>query len=339
MRAFRGRTFALVGALLAAVLLATVTLAGCADEGGDTGTAGPGAAPTKALRVSATGTDSLPFMAILQVGINKGWFRDAGLDVSLYSGGGGGDTLRVVTSGDADLAIAGNTSVVLAAAKPASHLTIVAPWFQVNDFYWLASKPGQALPGATLGFSSAGSTTELIVKALQQRTPSIKTIAVGAMGDNWAATKADRITAGWAMHPFVTQKEQSDGAAVLVTTRDVIGDFPADLVAANTEYAQRNPENLRAFFTVADRLMGYVAGQPGAAAADLAPLLKVDPAVMTQALSQTPELAKAYSLKVDAAALANLSRLMVSAGQLTAPVDWKTVLDQRYLPDPARTQL
>ncbi|HWN34264.1 MAG TPA: hypothetical protein VNP03_16060, partial [Pseudonocardia sp.] len=75
MRAFRGRTFALVGALLAAVLLATATLAGCADEGGDTGHPGAaGAGPTKALRISATGTDSLPFMAILQVGINKGWF-------------------------------------------------------------------------------------------------------------------------------------------------------------------------------------------------------------------------------------------------------------------------
>jgi hypothetical protein len=30
---------------------------------------------------------------------------------------------------------------------------------------------------------------------------------------------------------------------------------------------------------------------------------------------------------------------MEAAGQLSAPVDWKTVLDQRYLPDPARTQL
>jgi len=326
---------ALVGALLAAV-----ALAGCANEGGDTAVGGSNsAAPTTALRISATGTDSLPFMAILQVGVNKGWFHEAGLDVSLYSGGGGGDTLRVVTSGDADLAIAGNTSVVLAAAKPASHLTIVAPWFQVNDFYWLASKPGQALPGATLGFSSAGSTTELLVKALQKQTPSIKTIAIGPMGDNWAATKANRITAGWAMHPFVTQKEQTDGAAVLVATRDVVGDFPADLVAANTEYAQRNPQNLRGFFTVADRLMRYVASQPAQAAADLAPLLKVDPTVMAQSLSQTPELAKAYSLKVDAAALTNLSRLMADAGQITAPVNWKSVLDQQYLPDPARTQL
>jgi len=334
-RLFRGSRLAVAG-----VLLAAAALSGCASEGGDTTVGGSNsAAPTQALRISATGTDSLPFMAILQVGVTKGWFHDAGVDVSLYSGGGGGDTLRVVTSGDADLAIAGNTSVVLAAAKPASHLSIVAPWFQVNDFYWLASKPGQALPGATLGFSSAGSTTELLVKALQKQTPSIKTIAIGPMGDNWAATKANRITAGWAMHPFVTQKEQTDGAVVLVATRDVVGDFPADLVAANTEYAQRNPQNLRAFFTVADRLMRYVATQPNAAAADLAPLLKVDPAVMAQALAQTPELAKAYSLKVDAAALANLSRLMVAAGQVSAPVDWKNVLDQRYLPDPARTQL
>ena len=334
MRLFQRTRFVLVG-----VLLTALALAGCASEGGnDTGSSNA-AAPTKTLRISATGTDSLPFMAILQVGINKGWFRDAGLDVSLYSGGGGGDTLRVVTSGDADLAIAGNTSVVLAAAKPDSHLSIVAPWFQLNDFYWLASKPGQALSGATLGFSSAGSTTELIVKALQKQTPGIRTIAVGAMGDNWAATKAGRITAGWAMHPFVTQKEQSDGASVLVATRDVIGDFPADLVAANTEYAHRNPQNLRTFFTVADRLMQYVANQPNQAAADLAPLLKVDPAVMRQSLTDTPDLAKAYSLKIDPAALANLSRLMVDAGQISAPVDWKTALDQQYLPDPARTQI
>src|SRR5699024_7819796 len=109
--------------------------------------------------------------------------------------------------------------------------------FQVNDFYWITNQADAEIDGATLGFSSAGSSTELTVKAIQKEYPTVEAQAVGGMGDNWTAVKAGNITAGWAMHPFVTDKKQNDGAHVLLTARDVVGDFPADLVAVNTDYA------------------------------------------------------------------------------------------------------
>ena len=55
------------------------------------------------------------------------------------------------------------------------------------------------------------------------------------------------------------------------------------------------------------------------------------------AFRDSPDLAKGYSLKVDAEGLTNLSELMVGAGQIESPVDWSTVLDQQYLPEDART--
>lgn len=321
--------------LLGAVVAASVLLVGataCADE-----SAGPAkSGGTDTLSISATGVDSLPFMAILQVGIDKKWFEEDGLKVDLFSGGGGGNTLRVVTSGDADMAIAGNTSVLLAAKQPNSNLEVIAPWFQVNDFSWI-SPPGRSIQGATLGFSSAGSSTELLVKGLARELGNgVKTQAVGQMGDNWTAARANQITAGWAMQPFIAAKQASDNAQILVNSREVLGDLPADLVAVNTEYAKANPENLKTFFKVVNRLNEWVVSKPDEAATELAPLVGVTPDVMKAAFANSPDLAKGYSLKVDAAGLTNLSKLMVAAGQIDAPVEWGTVLDQQYLPEDAR---
>ncbi len=76
---------------------------------------------------------------------------------------------------------------------------------------------------------------------------------------------------------------------------------------------------------------------PDEAATEMAPLVGVSPEVMKTAFKKSPDLAKGYSLKVDADGLKNLSELMVAAGQIEAPVDWASVLDQQYLPEDART--
>lgn len=325
----------LIGAIFAASALLIGTTA-CADESAPPAQGGGAGSGTDELSISATGVDSLPFMAILQAGIDKKWFEEEGLKVDLFSGGGGGNTLRVVTSGDADMAIAGNSSVLLAAQQPNSKLKVIAPWFQMNDFSWI-SPPGRTVDGATLGFSSAGSSTELLVKGLERELgQGIKSQAVGQMGDNWTAAKANQITAGWAMQPFIAEKQASDGAEVLINSRDVLGDLPADLVAVNTDYAQANPENLKKFFTVAQRLNEWIVGNPDEAATEIAPLVGTTPEVMKAALKASPDLAKGYSLKVDPEGLKNLSELMVGAGQIQQPVDWGTVLDQQYLPEDAR---
>jgi NitT/TauT family transport system substrate-binding protein len=334
---FRTLRSTLVVAGATSVLLAVAACGGDAEGGGTGGGGGGGGETTDTLSISATGVDSLPFMAMLQAGVDKGWFEEEGLEVSMYSGGGGGNTLRVVTSGDADMAIAGNTSVLLASQQPDSNLTIVAPWFQVNDFHWIAPA-GRSLDGATLGFSSAGSSTELLVKGLEEEL-GVSSQAVGGMGDNWTAAKADEITAGWAMQPFVAEKQAEEGAEILVSARDVVGDVPADLVAVNSDYLEANPENVRTFFKVAQKIMDWITEDPQAAAQDLAPLIGVDAEIVAKGLEGTPELEKAYSLKVDPEALNNLSELMQKAGQIEEPVDWGSVLDQQYLPESDRAEL
>ena len=332
----RFRTIRSIGiAATATAALLVVSACGGADVAAD-GADGSGSKGTDKLSISATGVDSLPFMAMLQAGIDKGWFKEEGLDVSMFSGGGGGNTLRVVTSGDANMAIAGNSSVLLASQQKDSNLTVIAPWFQINDFYWIAPS-SRPVKGAVLGFSSAGSSTELLVKGLEEKL-GVTSQAVGGMGDNWTAAKANEITAGWAMQPFVAEKQSKDDAKIVVAARDVLGDLPADLVAVNSDYAKTNPENLTKFFKVSQRIMDWIVEDPKAAAQDIGPLVGVDAAIVAKGFEDTPELKLAYSLKVSAKALNNLSSLMQKAGQISEPVDWKNVLDQQYLPESDRAQ-
>lgn len=324
---------------VAAVLAVTALLAaGCGDDGDDGGgDAASGDGGTTSLVIAATGADSIPFMAILQVAIDAGWYAEEGLEVSLYSGGGGGDTLRIATSGEADMAIAGNTAVVLAAQQPESNLTVVAPWFQVNDISFITPDADATLEGAVLAFSRAGSTSELTIQAIAERNPDLGITGqqVGQPADSWIAAEAGQVTAAWALHPFITEKVEA-GATVLVDSRDEIGDFPMNLVAVNRDYAEDNAEALRTFFEVTDRAMDYVVEDTEAAAADIAEVMGLDTALVQQGLEETPALDQAYSLNVNADALANLSDLMVATGQIEEPIDWGELLDQQYLPDDAR---
>lgn len=325
-----GRRLAVVVAAIG--LVGSIACGGSGSGSSPSGSASPGSMTD--LRITATGLDQLPFMAILQVAVDKGWFKDGGLNVTISSGGGGGNTIRAVTTGDADMTIGGNTASVLAAQKE-PNLKIIGPWFQSDDFYWIGtqaiSSPSE-LSGKTLGFSGAGSTTELLVKVVANKAaPGIKTTPVGAMGNNWAAAKSGRIFAGWAMHPFVNER-QAEGGKVVVSAADYVPDFVADLVMVNTDYAKQHPEAVKSFWKVVTKADAYVVNNTHEAAADLAKVMKDEPAAVEAGLKATPKFKSAYSVKVDAAALKSISDLMVSQGQISKPIDWKAFMDQQYLP-------
>jgi NitT/TauT family transport system substrate-binding protein len=331
---------------IAAMALTGAVLATAACGGGDGGSGGDSASGSSAsgelteLRIAATSVDSLPFMAILQVAAEKGWCEDEGLDVSFISGSGGGNTLRTVSTGDADIAITGGPAVLLAQQQSPDELKLIGSWFQVNDFYFIG--PEDVDPkSATLGVTGAGSTTQLLASYIKnEEMPGVEVVELGGgMGDAWAAARSGSITAGWAMHPFITDKVANEGAKVVITARDVIGDFPADLVAANATYAEENPDALTGFFNCAQKANEYMVDDTDAAAEDLSPILGIEAALLADGIRDTPELEKAYSLNVDKEALETLSDMLVSNGALEEPVDWAKTLDQQFLPEEARADL
>jgi NitT/TauT family transport system substrate-binding protein len=327
---------------LAGAVLATAACGG--GDGGDSGGASAGGSGSSGelteLRIAATSVDSLPFMAILQVAADKGWCKDEGLDVSFISGSGGGNTLRTVSTGDADIAITGGPAVVLAQQQSPDALKIIGSWFQVNDFFFIGTDESVA-DKAKLGVTGAGSTTQLLANYIKQtEMPGVEVVELGGgMGDAWAAARSGSVDAGWAMHPFVTDKVKNEDAKVLITARDVVGDFPADMVAANATYAEENPDALKGFFACAAKANDYVVNDTDKAAEDLSSILGIDAQVVADGLKDTPEMEKAYSLNVDKDALETLSDMLVVNGAIEKPIDWAKTLDQSFLPKDAQADL
>ena len=186
--------------------------------------------PTQ-VRVVATFIDSIPAMAALKVAYQRGYFKDAGLELTFASALGGGDTLRPLTTGDADIAIGAPAASTLAVQKN-DDLKIAAIWLPYNPFYFIGTKPLAQLNGATLGGSVGASTVNLLINGLEEKLNvkfKIQKAGTGSMADNWDAVKAGYLQASWAMGPFLTQKKQSDGALVVIDPVEVAARLPVRL--------------------------------------------------------------------------------------------------------------
>ena len=226
------------------------------------------------LRVVATFLNSIPAMAALEVAHHRGYFKDAGLDLKFASAIGGGDTIRPLTTDDADLAIGSPAASVLAVIRN-PNLKIAAIWLPYNPFYFIGTKPLAQLNGAKLGGSVGASTVNLLIGGLEE-TLKVKLDAqragTGSMADNWDAVRAGLLQAGWAMEPFLTQMKERDGAQVVIDPAKYIPDYPADFVVINEKFAASHALAVKAFFQQSQRIFSEFPdpSQQAALAKDLA---------------------------------------------------------------------
>jgi NitT/TauT family transport system substrate-binding protein len=110
-------------------------LAGAAGLGaiGLTGLARPAIAQTRKFVVTEPGhsADSLPFY----IGIRKGFYKDAGLDIQLITSEGGGKAMAAVQSGNADAYIGGPEHIAFANVKGGKPVrAVVALSNRANSF-------------------------------------------------------------------------------------------------------------------------------------------------------------------------------------------------------------
>lgn len=324
--------------ITAFALVAFGPSSGNAASQNTTAASSPAHASPIRVRVVASFIDSIPAMAALKVAYQRGYFKDAGLNLTFASAIGGGDTLRPLTTGDADISIGAPAASVLAVQKNPG-LRIAAIWLPYNPFYFIGTKPLAQMNGATLGGSVGASTVNLLITGLEEKlNVKFKTqrAGTGSMADNWDAVKAGHLQASWAMEPFLTQKEQSDHAQVVIDPVKLLPDYSADFVVVNEKFATSHAQAMKGFFVAVERIFNEFpdSSKQAALAKDLAGVMVFPEPVIQQYLSNggKDRLSKTYSLKMNANVLKNVSHLMQDAKLTKAPVDWTKSVDQSYLP-------
>jgi NitT/TauT family transport system substrate-binding protein len=247
-------------------VLAAALFAGCGDD--DDG-GGGGEGP---VAVSVSDTAGVP-SAFLEYGVQEGFFRERGLDVTVQPSQGGATVVPAVVSGDVDIGGSNLVSVLLAQGKDIP-VKIVAPGTFVDgrkDFSAIVVaedspiREPKDLEGRTLAVNTLKNVAEVTARESLERqgvdTSKIELTEVD-FPDMTAAVEQGRVDAAFAIEPFVTQATATGNRIV---ARPYVGTKPGLQIGCyftSEQYLAENEEVVASFREAVGETAKAIAADP-----------------------------------------------------------------------------
>jgi NitT/TauT family transport system substrate-binding protein len=146
--------------------------------------------------------------AISQLGDKAGIFKKHGLTLEMVYTAGSGETLQPVIAGSVDLGLAVGTLGAMAAYAKGAPVRIVGAEATGAADYWYVkvSSPIKSLKdlnGHTIAYSTAGSSTESVVRAFikENGLTSARAVSTGGAPSTMTSVMTDQVDVGWASPP------------------------------------------------------------------------------------------------------------------------------------------
>jgi len=166
--------------------------------------------------------------SFVDVALQQGYFKEAGLDIEILYTEGGASTLTPLIAGSIDVAMTNGTLGVIAAYTKGMPVKIIsAEATGAPDAFWYA-RPESGIKsladtnGKTVAFSSPGSSTNLILLQLvNQAKVAPKLVATGGAPGTLTQVMSGQIDVGWSVPPFVLQQLADGKLAIIARGSDV----------------------------------------------------------------------------------------------------------------------
>jgi NitT/TauT family transport system substrate-binding protein len=149
------------------------------------------------------------------VGRDQGFFEEEGLDVERIDAEGGGGNVRTVVAGDAQIGMATGIAGLMAAYREDTNVTIVSNEInQSSDLFWYGlageteAEGVEAVVGLSLGFSSPGSSTNMVSLTAAERYGG-EAVSIGGPPDANAAVEGGEVDLAWSAGQFFSDGVQS----------------------------------------------------------------------------------------------------------------------------------
>jgi NitT/TauT family transport system substrate-binding protein len=267
-------------------------------------------------------TDCVPF----QIALQKGYFKQEGLNVTAKSVVSGTESVPKVVAGSADIGFGNWATLLTAQAKKAGDFKIVADGAQGQaGTMALTTWPGSGitkpsdLVGKTISTNAQSDLPFLALKAiLQANSVDINTVHVVVVHhpNTMQALASHQVDAAIQLEPFMTQTAEKIGARPVI---DLFGAGPTENLPiagyfTTAKFAQENPKTVAAFARAMSR-----------GAADASDRKEVEQYIptFTKINAQTAALLKlpTYPTSLDATRLQRVADLMKTYGLLQTRMD------------------
>src|ERR671911_1702183 len=317
---------AITGEIAALLLL----LAGCG--GGDEGAAPSGEGGTTKLSVQETAGVPSAFVGF---GIEKGFFEKQKLQIDLQPTQGGAATIPALVSGDIQVGGSNVVSLLLASSKDLPIRAIAggttAQASGEKDFGALLAAKGKGisepedLEGKTVAVNTLNNIAEVVVKAALEKKgvdPDSLELSELPFPEMAPALAKGSVDAAFSIEPFVTQSVEKGDKVLGYSYVDTESDMQVGAYAVTNQFAETDPEAVKAFQAAIKETADYVAGNEDEFRTFL-----------SENADMPPELAKKIVLpkwtgEVNADSVAKTAQLMQKYGVVQGEIDTSKLLQE-----------
>ena len=273
----------------------------------------------------------------------KGYFKEAGLDVTGFlTSAGGGTTVRNVLASElpyGEVAL----PAVIAAAQQGLELTIVhAGVASVSDQVWIARKDDQRvktvqdLAGKKLGYSSPKSVTDMITSMMLDAnglTAKVERKSIGGIGSGLTALREGAVDMTYVTQP-VWAREKNNFRQVFNST-EWAPRVVQTVGVVKTEFLKKHPDVIRGIIEARRKGVEFIKSNPDESAKIMAKEYKVSQAEAKAAIADVLAGGGVYWSPGDfdyEGMATMLKGLQLVKAVEPGPFEWSKIVDDSYLP-------
>jgi NitT/TauT family transport system substrate-binding protein len=293
-------------------------------------------------------TNGMPFA----VAMDKGFFKEAGVNVDVVlTSDGGGTTIRNLLGGKLAYGEAAVSAVVSAVQGGADLRIISGNVHTVAEFYWVAMPKSpiaslKDLKGRKLGYTNPRSTSQalafLIMERLGLKEGEVELVRTGGFGAGLTMLELGGVDVVPVAEPLWSSNQ---GKYKLIAAAPDILPALSNVVGVTTaEAAKTRGDFIRGVIRARRKAVEYMYANPKESAAAVAKAYNLEPAVAESTIRNLLASEKKGGvpywgpgdLRIDT--MDNMIRAQKIVGALKGDPDWSKLVDESFLPDDLKTK-
>lgn len=298
-------------------------------------------APAKAEEISVTHWGSLMYGVPYAVAMEKGLFKQAGIDITgVLTSKGGGTTVRNVLAGGLPYGEVALSAAVAAINEGLDIKIVNGAVRSVADAIWVVMpnspyKSVKDLVGKKMAITSPKSVTDMlsimVLDKMGIKLTEIERPALGAIGAGLTALEKDAVQAAPIFDPIYSAR--LGRYRPLFFIKDVLPPIMQTVGITTGEFIKKHPDKLKAIILGRMKGVDAIYADPKAAGAILAKTYdNLKPEVAAIAVQNMVDIKYWGRGEFDLAGMSEMVRGLKLIGQIKDDVDWEKVIDRSFLP-------
>jgi ABC-type nitrate/sulfonate/bicarbonate transport system substrate-binding protein len=211
-------------------------------------------ASAESLRAGTPAGNNFTFLP-LRIGVDRGAFKEDGLDIEVTDFGGGAKLQQAFVAGALDLAVSAGTDMAFIAKGAPEHAIAAMgsqPILGIIVPYDSPAKSVDDLKGKKIGVTTVGSLTEWLMHRLMQQkgwgASDVTLVPIGSdISNEIALVTTNQIDGSVAPPALGLQLEAQKRGRLLLKTFDIGADFLGEAIYASNTLLAEHPDTVRRF--------------------------------------------------------------------------------------------